>query len=76
MKDDEDWKSPLHNLTRETLMDFFFFVGETSKIESWGSSKGYIRRFSELYTTVTGRYVDRNDFKDLYKVQPLVPLAN
>lgn len=68
MKDDEDWESPLHNLTRETMMDFFLFVGETSSLNSTGSSKGYIRQFSELHTSVIGRYVDRNDYKELYKV--------
>lgn len=71
VKDDEDWESPLHNLTREMMMDFFLFVGEMSKLSSTGSSKGYIRRFSELYTSVTGRYVDRNDYKELYKVETL-----
>ena len=75
MKDDEDWESPLHNITRETMMDFFLFVGEISRIKSTGSSKEYIRQFSELYTSVTGRYVDRNDYKELYKVGPLAPLA-
>lgn len=69
MKDDDDWESPLRNLSREMMMDFFLFVGESSKISSTGSSNGYMRRFSELYTTVTGRYVDRNDYRELYKVE-------
>lgn len=76
MKDDEDWESPLHNLTRETMMDFFLFVGEISRLNSTGSSKEYIRQFSELHTSVTGRYVDRNDYKELYKVGPLASLAH
>lgn len=70
MKNDEDWESPLHNLNRETMMDFFFFVGEISRINSTGSSEVYMRQFQELYTTITGRYVDRNDSKELYKVVP------
>jgi hypothetical protein len=68
MKCSEDWESLLRNLDRQTLMDFFLWVGETSRIGSTGSSGEYMRQFSQLHTTVTGRYVDRNDYKELYKV--------
>ena len=69
-----EWKSTIESLGRETTMDFFLHVCETSKIESWGTSKVYIRQFQQLYTSVTGRYMDRNDSKELYKVHPRLAL--
>lgn len=63
-----DWRLTITNVNRETMMDFFLFVCETSRIKSRGSSEEYIRQFQQLYTTVTGRYADRNDIKELYKV--------
>jgi hypothetical protein len=63
-----EWQSAVENLRRETTMDFFLYVCETSKIESWGSSKVYIRQFQQLYTCVTGRFMDRNDANEVYKV--------
>lgn len=61
MRDDEDRGSPHYNLTREAMMDFFLLVGEISRTNATGSSTEYIRQFSELYTSLTGRYMDRND---------------
>jgi hypothetical protein len=58
-------------VSRETLMNFFLFVCENSRLKSRGSLEKYIRQFSQLHTTVTGRYVNRNDIKELYKVQYL-----
>lgn len=70
-KDVGEWKTTLEGLRRETTMDFFLFVCETYNIRSWGTSKVYIRQFQELYTTVTGRFMDRNDSKEVYKVRRL-----
>jgi hypothetical protein len=58
----------IQSISRETMMDFFLFVCEHSRIKSRGSSEEYIRQFAQLHTTVTGRYVDRNDMKELYKM--------
>lgn len=63
-----DWRATLVNITRATTMDFFLFICGNYKIRSWGSSEEYIRQFQQLYTTVTGRYMDRNDAKEVYKV--------
>ncbi|KAI0120736.1 hypothetical protein BJ170DRAFT_704700 [Xylariales sp. AK1849] len=57
------WK----RVSRETMMDFFLFTCENYKIKSRGSSEEYIRQFAQLHTTVTGRYIDRNNMKELYK---------
>jgi hypothetical protein len=62
------WKSTLKTLQRETTMDFFLFVCGNYNIKSWGTSHVYIRQFQQLYTTVTGRFMDRNDAKEVYKV--------
>lgn len=53
-----DWKLTIENLECETLMDFFLFVCGNYKIQSRGSSGEYIRQFSQLHTTITGRYVE------------------
>lgn len=42
---------------------------ERYKITSWGSAEEYIRQFQQLYTTVNGQYMDRNDSKEVYKVR-------
>lgn len=70
-----DWRVKMENLTRATLQDFFHWVCERHNIESWGSSQVYIRQFLQLHTTVTGRYCDRNDIKELYKVLDSLNLA-
>lgn len=63
-----DWRATIASLSRATTMDFFLFVCGNYKVQSWGSSAEYIRQFQQLYTTVTGRYMDRNDAKEVYKV--------
>ncbi|KAH7354509.1 FluG domain-containing protein [Plectosphaerella cucumerina] len=69
------WESTLKTLQRETTMDFFLFVCGNYNIKSWGTSHVYIRQFQQLYTTVTGRFMDRNDAKEVYKYhrQVLIP---
>lgn len=53
-------------------MDFFLFVCGNYNVKSWGTSHVYIRQFQQLYTTIAGRYVDRNDAKEVYKVRALL----
>ncbi|EEY22890.1 conserved hypothetical protein [Verticillium alfalfae VaMs.102] len=57
----------IKNLTCELTMDFFLFVCGNYNVKSWGTSHVYIRQFQQLYTTIAGRYVDRNDAKEVYK---------
>ncbi|KAH8719857.1 hypothetical protein HC256_000269 [Beauveria bassiana] len=59
-------------------MDFFLFVCGNYNVRSWGTSEEYIRQFQQLYTTVTGRYMDRNDAKEVYKYHRnvLIPRFN
>lgn len=63
-----DWKATLSTITRATMQAFFYWVCENHNINSWGTSQVYIRQFQQLHTTITGRYSDRNDIKELYKV--------
>lgn len=65
-----DWRATIVNLTRDIVMDFFLFVCSNYRVRSWGTSEEYMRQFQQLYTTVTGRYMDRNDAKEVYKVRP------
>ncbi|KAK0631107.1 hypothetical protein B0T17DRAFT_590377 [Bombardia bombarda] len=62
-----DWEVTIQNLTRATMEDFFLWVCEAHRIKSWGTSQEYIRQFQQLYTSVTGRYPDRNDIRELCK---------
>ncbi|EXL40377.1 hypothetical protein FOCG_17143 [Fusarium oxysporum f. sp. radicis-lycopersici 26381] len=62
-----EWKATLENLDRGTTQDFLLYVCEQYKITSWGSGHEYIRQFQQLYTTVNGQYMDRNDTKEVYK---------
>ncbi|KAM5353462.1 hypothetical protein ACJ41O_000112 [Fusarium nematophilum] len=62
-----DWKATIQKLTRETTQDFVLHLCERYKITSWGSAEEYIRQFQQLYTTVNGQYMDRNDAKEVYK---------
>jgi hypothetical protein len=66
------WKTTIQNLKLETTQDFFLYICERSKITSWGTGEEYIRQFQQLYTTVTGQYMDRNDAKEVYKVGGLL----
>ncbi|KAH7116289.1 hypothetical protein EDB81DRAFT_916564 [Dactylonectria macrodidyma] len=58
-----DWKATIENPKRETTQDFFLHVCENSNIASWGTGKEYIR---QLYTTINGHYMDRNDVEVKY----------
>jgi hypothetical protein len=63
-----DWEATLKDLQRETTMDFMLFVCGNYNVTSWGTTHVYMRHFQQLYTTVTGRYMDRNDAKEVYKL--------
>ena len=61
-------------------MNFLEYLCQTCRMDSWGSSWQYFRQYNQLYTSVTGRYMDRNDTKEVQKVRflplpPLLPLA-
>ncbi|OAQ59732.1 FluG domain-containing protein [Pochonia chlamydosporia 170] len=62
-----DWEETIKSLSRELTMDFFLFVCGNYKVKSWGTSEEYIRQFQQLYTTVNGQYMNRNDSKEVYK---------
>lgn len=62
-----EWKVTLENLERGTTQDFPLYTCERYEITSWGSGHEYIRQFQQLYTTINGQYMDRNDTKEVYK---------
>ncbi|OAQ58141.2 FluG domain-containing protein [Pochonia chlamydosporia 170] len=61
-----DWEETIRSLGPETTMDFFLFVCGNYKVKSWGSTEEYIRQFQQLYTTVTGQYMNRAHSKAVY----------
>lgn len=64
----------IKSVTRTTMQDFFLWVCEAHSITSRGTLEEYIRQFQQLYTTIAGRFADRNDIKELYKVHDVVEL--
>lgn len=50
-------------------MDFLLHMCETYKIKSWSTSWEYFRQYKQLYASVTGRYMDRNDSREILKVR-------
>ncbi len=56
-----EWKSTIESVKAGTTMDFFLYVCETSKIESWGILNVYTRQFQQFYTCIIGRFMDSRD---------------
>jgi hypothetical protein len=52
---------------RTMAMDFLLRLCEISRIKSWGTS--YFRQYKQLYASATGRYMDRNDSREVLKVR-------
>ncbi|KAL8405658.1 hypothetical protein RB596_004496 [Gaeumannomyces avenae] len=65
----------LKSLRPETTKDFFLFVCGNCNVNSWGTMQVYIRQFQQLHTVITGRFMDRNDVKEVnkYHRQVLIP---
>ncbi|KAK3693261.1 hypothetical protein B0T22DRAFT_496122 [Podospora appendiculata] len=53
-------------------MVFLDYICETYRIKSWGTSWQYFRLYKQLYATVTGRFMNTNDSKEVkkYNIQP------
>ena len=66
-----DWKDVIKRGDRAMAMDFLDHLYEMWKITSEGTSWEYWRQYKQLYTSVTGRYVDRNDGREVLKVCPI-----
>lgn len=63
-----DWKQVILKADRAMAMDFLDYLCERWKIISEGTSWEYWRQYKQLYSSVTGRYVDRNDAREVHKV--------
>ncbi|KAK3186299.1 hypothetical protein K4F52_004837 [Lecanicillium sp. MT-2017a] len=59
------WKDVIQKLDRPTAMDFLDYMCETWKIRSDGSSWEYWRQLKQLYSSVTGCFIDRNDNREI-----------
>ncbi|KAL2260202.1 hypothetical protein VTK26DRAFT_5876 [Humicola hyalothermophila] len=53
-------------------MDFLEYLCQTCRITSWGALWEYFRQYKQLYASVTGRYMDRNDSKEVLKFHDTV----
>ncbi len=54
-------------------MDFIDYICDNYRITSEGTSWEYFRQYQQLYTDVNGRYMDRNDCKEIKKVRRPFP---
>lgn len=50
-------------------MVFLFHLCEAYKTKSWGTSWDYFRQYKQLYASVTGHYMDRNDSREITKAR-------
>lgn len=64
------------NAKKSTAMDFLDYLCEKYRIKSWGTSWEYFRQYKQLYTSVTGLLMDRNDSKEIKKVRLPLPPTN
>ncbi|KAF3763489.1 hypothetical protein M406DRAFT_352374 [Cryphonectria parasitica EP155] len=63
-----EWRDVIQGgADRSMAMDFLFHLCESYKIKSWGTSWEYFRQYKQLYASVTGQYMDRNDSKEILK---------
>ena len=53
------------NAKKSTAMDFLDYLCEKYRIKSWGTSWEYFRQYKQLYASVTGLLMDRNDSKKI-----------
>lgn len=52
------------------MVSFLEYLCQTYRITTWGTSWQYFRQYKQLYASVTGRYMDTNDAKEIKKVRP------
>ncbi|KAJ4307316.1 hypothetical protein N0V88_000699 [Collariella sp. IMI 366227] len=66
------WKEVLENADRAEAMDFLEYLCQSCRITSWGTSWEYFRQYKQLYASVNGRYMDRNDSREVQKWHDIV----
>jgi len=62
------WKAVIETADKAMAMDFLDYLCDTFKITSSGTSWEYFRQYKQLYSSVSGRYMDTNDTKEIRKV--------
>ncbi|OXV05933.1 hypothetical protein Egran_06299 [Elaphomyces granulatus] len=60
-------RKAIEEADRAMSMDFLLHLCETYKIQSWGTSWEYFRQYKQLYASVTGKLMDRNDSNEVKK---------
>ncbi|KAK4107064.1 hypothetical protein N656DRAFT_840631 [Canariomyces notabilis] len=61
------WREVMQKANRAMAMDFLEYLCQTCRIVSWSASWQYFRQYKQLYASVTGRYMDTNDSKEVKK---------
>ncbi|KAK3940940.1 FluG domain-containing protein [Diplogelasinospora grovesii] len=69
------WQEVINKADRAMTMDFLFHLCEAYKIKSWGTSWEYFRQYKQLCASATGRYMDRNDSREVLKWHDAVLVA-
>lgn len=55
------WRDVIRNADRTEAMDFLKYLCQSCRITSWGTSWEYFRQYKQLFASVNGHYMDRND---------------
>ncbi|KAL2127754.1 hypothetical protein VTI74DRAFT_10223 [Chaetomium olivicolor] len=66
LKPDYANNSKVNVADRVTAADYSN-ICQTCRFGSWGTSWEYFRQYKQLYASVTGSYVDRNDSREIQK---------
>ena len=61
------WQEVIGKADRAMAMNFLLYLWETSRIKSWRTSWKYFRQYKQLYASATGRYMDRNDSREILR---------
>jgi hypothetical protein len=61
------WEDIIRNADQAEAMDFLEYLCQSYRIKSWGSLWEYFRQYKQ-FASVNGRYIDRNDSREVHKV--------
>ncbi|KAK4171428.1 hypothetical protein QBC36DRAFT_391114 [Triangularia setosa] len=64
---EKPWRAVIKTADRAMAMDFLGYLCQTCRIKSWGASWEYFRQYKQLYASVTGCCMDRNDSLEVKK---------
>ncbi|KAK3905564.1 hypothetical protein C8A05DRAFT_30629 [Staphylotrichum tortipilum] len=71
----QNWRDAVQVANRATAVSFLEYLCQTYRIATSGTSWQYFRQYKQLYASVTGRYMDTNDSKEIKKWHDAILVA-